>query len=224
MKIAVLGTGDVGLALATKLAAVGHAVVVGSRDAGNPRAAAWSAQTGGEHANFADAAAAGELIVNATNGLASPLALASAGEANLADKVLVDVANPLDFSGGFPPRIATFDAGVSLAEHLQLAFPAAHVVKTLCTVNNAVMVDPARVPGHHHLFLSGDDIGAKTTTTRLLHDLGWAEPQIIDLGGLSSARFQENYLGLWLGLSAALGTSDLNIEVHHAADPHHERV
>jgi 8-hydroxy-5-deazaflavin:NADPH oxidoreductase len=54
--------------------------------------------------SFADAAAHGELVVNATAGTASLEALRLAGEANLAGKVLIDIANALDDSQGMPPR------------------------------------------------------------------------------------------------------------------------
>ena len=216
MNIAVLGTGEVGQSLATGLAKAGHTVTLGSRTADNAAAAEWAAGTGGRHGTFADAAASAEVIVNATSGLVSVEALTAAGADNLAGKVLVDVANPLDFSGGFPPRVATFDEGISLAEHIQRTFPDARVVKTLCTVNNAVMVDPARVPGTHNVFLSGDDRDAKKVTGGLLGDLGWTLDQIIDLGGLPTARPIEQNILMWLALSQALGTYDFNISVQRA--------
>src|SRR3989442_10377349 len=110
MKIAVLGTGMVGRTLATKLAELGNEVQVGSREAGEGKVV------------FADAAAFGELVINATAGGASLDALRMAGADNLAGKVLLDVANPLDFSAGMPPTLTVSNTD-SLGEQIQREFP-----------------------------------------------------------------------------------------------------
>jgi predicted dinucleotide-binding enzyme len=214
MRIAVLGTGMVGQAIATKLAALGHDVRMGAREATNEKAAAWARAAGpkGSHGTFADAAAFGGLVFNCTNGAASLDALRAAGAANLKGKVLVDVANPLDFSKGMPPSLFTGNTD-SLGEQIQRAFPEAKVVKTLNTVNCQVMVDPARVGGgDHHAFLSGNDPEAKATVTALLRDgFGWRH--LVDLGDLSTARGTETYVALWVRLWGALGTADFNVKI-----------
>ena len=212
MKIAVLGTGEVGRRLATKLASLGHEVALGSRTADNAEAAQWAADHGGTHGTFADAVGAAELVINATGGLVSLAVLEAAGADNLRGKVVIDVSNALDFSEGFPPKVITPD-GASVAEQLQKAFPEARIVKTLNTMNNAVMVEPSRIPGHHNVFLSGDDEGAKARTAELLQSFGWAPAQITDLGDLSSARATELLMPLWLRLHSVLGPVDFNISV-----------
>ena len=167
MRIAVLGTGAVGRALGTRLVETGHEVRMGSRTAGNDTAVAWAAELGraaGE-GTFADAAAWGEVVVNATGGLVSIDALTSAGADNLAGKVLLDVSNPLDFSGGFPPTVVQTD-GRSLGEQIQEAFPDARVVKTLNTMNADVMVHPRALAGSHSVFVAGDDGDAKARGPR----------------------------------------------------------
>ncbi|MFF2085575.1 NADPH-dependent F420 reductase [Nocardia sp. NPDC058176] len=212
MRVAVLGTGQVGRRLASKLIEVGHVVTMGSRTADNADAAAWAAETGGAHGTFADAAADAELIVNATSGTVSLAALTAAGADNLRGKVIVDVSNPLDFSQGFPPKLVVPEAG-SVAESLQQAFPDAFVVKTLNSTNNQVMVDPGRIPGRHSLFLSGDDADAKDQVAELLRSFGWAADQLVDLGPLNTARSTEPLVLLWVSLYQALGTEDINIGV-----------
>ncbi|KUO20337.1 NADPH-dependent F420 reductase [Streptomyces dysideae] len=212
MKIAVLGTGEVGQRLATKLATLGHEVTMGSRTADNAEARQWAADNGGAHGTFADAAGAAELVVNATGGLVSLAVLEAAGADSLRGKVLIDVSNALDFSDGFPPRVVTPDGG-SLAEQLQKAFPETRIVKTLNTMNNTVMVEPSRVPGHHNVFLSGNDEHAKAEVAALLRSFGWASTQITDLGDLSSARATELLMPLWLRLYGVLGPVDFNISV-----------
>jgi hypothetical protein len=214
MKIGVLGTGMVGNALATKLASLGHEVKMGARDAKNVKAAAWveSAGRGASHGTFADAAAFGEIVFNCTAGAGSLDALEAAGSASLRGKVLVDVANPLDFSHGMPPSLFAGNTD-SLAERIQAAFPEARVVKTLNTVNANVMVDPGRVPGDSDVFVCGNDAGAKSEVTRILKDFGWKS--VIDLGDITAARGTESYLHLWLRLWGAFKTPDLNIRVVH---------
>ncbi len=224
MRIAVLGTGSVGRALAGRLATVGHDVTVGTRDVqatmardapdrfGNPPFATWL-ETAGDIAigSLAEAAAAADVVINATNGASSIHALIAAGEDNLAGKVVIDVANPLDASAGMPPSLSVSNTD-SLAERIQRRFPAARVVKTLNTMNAAVMVDPGMIGGGDHtVFLSGDDDGAKAVVRDLLVSLGWTD--IVDLGDITTARGPEMLLPLWLRLFSTLGTSRMQFKV-----------
>jgi predicted dinucleotide-binding enzyme len=203
----------VGTTIATKLVALGHAVKMGSRKAGNEKAGAWAAEAGAgaSDGSFADAAAHGEIVFNCTRGTAAVDAVKAAGEANLAGKILLDVSVPLDLSAGFPPSI-TFHGEDSLGEQIQRALPRTYVVKTLNTVNCNVMVDPARIAGEHDVFVSGNDPQAKATVTGILRDwFGWKS--VIDLGDISTARGTEGYILMWLRLYGALKTADFNIRI-----------
>jgi 8-hydroxy-5-deazaflavin:NADPH oxidoreductase len=212
MRIGVLGTGAVGKAIGTKLVALGHEVTMGSRTADNQQAAEWAATAGerAEHGTFAHAAASGELLFNCTAGMASLEALRAAGEENLAGKILVDVSNALDFSQGVPPTLGVCNID-SVGEQIQRFFPETRVVKTLNTVNNQVMVDPGRVPGEHHMFVCGNDDGAKDEVRELLQSFGWE--RFIDLGDISAARGMEMYVTLWVRLIGVVGTPVFNIRV-----------
>jgi predicted dinucleotide-binding enzyme len=160
---------------------------------------------------FADAAKHGELLFNCSKGGASLEVLQAAGEANLAGKVLIDVANPLDGSKGFPPTLSVCNTD-SLGERLQAAFPALKVVKALNTINCLLMVDAARIPGEHAVFVCGNDAAAKAEVTRVLREwFGWK--QVIDLGDITNARGTEMYLPLWIRLYGALKTADFNVHV-----------
>jgi predicted dinucleotide-binding enzyme len=214
MKFGVLGTGGAGRTLATKLVELGHEVKMGSRSAGNEAAVEWASGAGerASEGSFADAASFGEAVLNATAGSASLEALNAAGAGNLAGKLLIDVSNPLDFSGGMPPTLSVCNAD-SVGESLQRAFPDARVVKTLNTVNADVMVDPGIVPGAHTMFVSGNDAGAKRQVTELLESFGWSRETVMDLGDIGAARGQEMYLPLWLRLYGASGTGHLNVNV-----------
>ena len=217
MRIAVLGTGVVGRTIGSKLVEIGHEVRMGSRRAGNDAAVAWAEEAGdaaGE-SSFGDAAGFGEIVFNCTAGGSSLDALAAAGEANLTGKVLIDVANPLDFSAGMPPTLSICNDD-SLGERIQATFPDARVVKALNTVNSAVMVEPGRVGGDHVVFVCGEDAGAKDVVEELLGSFGWPAERIVDLGGIAAARGTEMYLPLWLTLYGKLGSGDFNIALEHA--------
>jgi predicted dinucleotide-binding enzyme len=212
MKIGVLGTGMVGSTIATRLAQLGHEVKMGARTATSEKAAAWVRQAGARasHGTFAEAAAFGGVVFNCTNGAAALEALQAAGAGNLEGKPLLDVSNPLDFSKGMPPRLLYCNDD-SLGERIQRAFPGAKVVKTLNTVNAELMVDPARLPGQHEVFVGGNDAPAKAQAVELLRSFGWK--RVIDLGDITSARGTEMWLPLWLRLYGALGTANFNLHL-----------
>lgn len=224
MKIAVIGTGTVGQALAGRLSELGHEVTVGTRDVaatlakttpdgmGNPPYSGWAAQ----HptvtlATFADAAAGAELLVNATSGDVSMAALRAVGVDNLAGKILIDIANPLDFSNGFPPSLFVKDTD-SLGEQIQAAFGDLKVVKALNTLTAQLMVDPkALAGGDHSVFVSGNDADAKKTVIELLESFGHTD--VIDLGDISTARGTEMLLPIWLRLMGTLNTPMFNFKI-----------
>ncbi len=206
MRVGVLGTGVVGTTLAGKLRELGHEVRVGSRDGSKG------------DGTFSDVAAHGELLLNCTAGVASLAALEQAGEENLRGKVLVDVANPLDYSGGFPPRLTVCNDD-SLAEQIQRRFPEARVVKSLNTVGAPVMVDPGIVPGEHTLFVAGNDDAAKAEVVGLLESMGWSPERVLDLGGIQASRGLEMYLPLWISLYQGHGSPVLNVRVLYGSAP-----
>jgi len=215
MKIGVLGTGFVGQTIAAKLSELGHGVFVGTRDPaatlaksepdmyGNPPFKAWrNKHPTVEFGTFPQAAVYGELVVNATQGAGSLDALKADGEKNLAGKVLVDIANPLDFSKGMPPSLTVCNTD-SLGEQIQRGFPQTKVVKTLNTMNAFLMVGPRQLAdGAHTIFVSGNDAGAKQTVTKLLESFGWRD--IFDLGDITTARGTEMILPIWVRAYGAL--------------------
>lgn len=216
MKIAVLGTGNVGQALAGRLLELGHDVVVGTRDPEATRSrsesfVAWhDAHRDASLATFAEAAAGADLVVNATSGPGAIPALEAAGADNLAGKVVIDISNPLDFSAGFPPTLFVKDTD-SLAEQIQRTFPQARVVKTLNTLTAALMVNPADLGADSSVFVSGNDEAAKATVTELLQSFGHTD--VIDLGDITTARGPEMLLPVWLRLMGALGTPSFNFKI-----------
>lgn len=214
MKIGVLGTGIVGRTIGTKLARLGHEVKIGSRTADNPDATEWATGEGQNASNgtFADAAEFGDMVINATAGGVSIHALETAGPANLGGKVLVDIANPLDFSKGMPPTLSVSNDD-SLAEHIQRTFPDTRVVKALNTMTASVMVEPSAVAGSHNAFIAGNDQEAKAAVVELLEEFGWQAEDILDLGDLTAARGLEMVLPLWIRLMSVQGTAAFNFKI-----------
>jgi 8-hydroxy-5-deazaflavin:NADPH oxidoreductase len=215
MKIAVLGTGMVGNAIATKLVQLGHQVMMGSRSANSEAGQQWLRSVAGDAqiGTFAAAAVFGELVFDCTNGANSLAALRQAGADNLRGKILIQVGNPLDFSKGMPPSLTMCNTD-SLGEQTQREFPDVRVVKALNTVNCDIMIAPSRVQGDHDLFICGDDATAKREVIdRLCEWFGWKRESIVDLGDITNSRGTEMFLALWVRLWSVLGTPHFNIHV-----------
>ncbi len=202
MKIGILGTGMVGETLGTKLIQLEQSVTMGSRTPNNPKALAWVEKNGSNAfaGTFADAAKFGEILFNCTNGSASLEALKLAGAENMRSKILVDVANPLDFSKGMPPTL-TVSNNDSLGEQIQRAYPDVKVVKALNTLTSLIMVNPQSLAGgDHDLFICGNDADAKKSVTAILISFGWKAEHIYDFGDITNARGTESLLPLWIRL------------------------
>jgi 8-hydroxy-5-deazaflavin:NADPH oxidoreductase len=228
MKIAIIGTGTVGTTIASKLLELKHDIMLGTRNVedklastkkdsyGNPPFSVWiEANKKVKLGTFADAAAFGEIVINATHGSSSVAALKLAGAKNLAGKVLIDIANPLDFSNGMPPSLLPgLNNTNSLAEEIQNTFPDAMVVKTLNTIWCGLMINPDMIgKGDHVNFISGNNDAAKTKVKKLLNQIGWKDKNIIDLGDITGARATEAMLHIWLKLMAVTKTGAFNFSL-----------
>ncbi len=227
-KIAIMGTGGVGQAYASKFISLGYEVMMGTRSVseklantakdgyGNPPFSEWySANKAVKLRTFEEAALFGELILNATMGAASIAALKMANEKSLNGKILIDVANPLDFSKGMPPSLLPELSNTnSLGEEIQKTFPDVKVVKTLNTMWNGLMVNPTMLNGGDHtVFMCGNSAEAKEKVKDILKSFGWPEKSILDLGDISSARGTEMYLPLWLRIFGATNSGAFNIKI-----------
>ncbi len=215
MNIAVLGTGNVGNTIGSRMIEVGHTVMMGSRTSDNEKALAFVDKHNGKASagTFADASAFGEIIFNCTVGVGSLEALKMAGENNLNGKIMVDVSNPLDFSKGMPPSLAVCNTN-SLGEEIQKAYPEVKVVKALNTMWCGLMVNPAMLNGgEHSTFICGNDAEAKETVKEILKSFGWFEKNILDLGDITKARGTEMYLPLWLSIYGATQNGAFNIKI-----------
>lgn len=215
MKIAMFGTGMVADTIGSKLIELGHNIMMGSRTSNNEKAKAFVSKFQGKASagTYADAAEFGEIIFNCTAGAGSVEALKMAGEKNIKGKIIVDIANPLDFSKGMPPTLSIANTN-SLGEEIQKTFPQTKVVKTLNTMWCGLMVNPAMInEGDHSVFMSGNDTQAKEKVKEILKSFGWSEKNILDLGDISKARGTEMYLPLWLNIYGATNNGAFNIKI-----------
>ena len=228
MNIAVLGTGSVGQTLSAKLAALGHKVMMGTRNVaeaqtrtardgyGNPGIGEWiKSNPGVKLATFGDAIAFGQFIINATQGGKSISALKAGNPGDLDGKIVIDIANPLDFTKGMPPVLMPDLCNTtSLGEEIQKTFPQSHVVKTLNTMWCGLMVNPAMIGGGDHTnFLCGNNPEAKIEVRKLLNQLGWKEENLIDLGDITSARGTELILPIWLRIMSVKHNGAFNFKI-----------
>jgi 8-hydroxy-5-deazaflavin:NADPH oxidoreductase len=189
MKVGIIGSGDVGQALAAGFESRGHEVKIGSRDPkkGSP---------------FAEVAKWGDLLVVATLWSGTKSALDLAGPASFRGKVVMDVTNPLEFEEGKGARLALghTDSG---GEQVQRWLPGAKVVKAFNTVGYAHMVDPRFEEGRPDMFIAGDDPDAKKTVTQITESFGWG---VIDAGGIEASRLLEPLCILWVDYGVKTGT------------------
>ncbi len=201
-RVGVIGSGQVGRALAAGFASHGHEVTIGTRNPeDNDELQAWAAQHDGVAiGHFAAAAEAGEIVVLATRGTAVEQAIQAAGPQHFAGKVVIDATNPLapDPTGAPGLAVGHTDSG---GETVQRVLPDAHVVKAFNTVNNALMVDPGFDP-RRPMFIAGNDANAKATVAEILDDFGW---DAFDVGGIEQSRQLESLVLLWVAVGRATG-------------------
>jgi predicted dinucleotide-binding enzyme len=207
MRVGVLGTGEVGQRLAAGFSSRGHDVMIGSRNPDKPELREWLSGDGAgiESGTFAQTAEHGELLVLAVLGDAAEQAIGEAGRENFSGKVVIDAMNPLDFSGGFPPKLSITGED-SLGERVQRALPDARVVKAFNTIGNPYFVDPSFSEGQPTMLIAGDDGEAKRTVRDVLADFGWSDT--VDIGGIEGSRELEAICIAWVKIGGVRGAWD----------------
>jgi predicted dinucleotide-binding enzyme len=203
-KIGILGTGEVGRTLGSGFVSRGHETKIGSREPQSEKLEKWAKDNGARASTgtFAEAARFGDILVLSTLWTGTKSALDLAGADAFDGKILIDTTNPLDFSHGFPPRLAIGHTD-SAGEQVQRWLPKARIVKCFNIVGNTLMVDPKLPGGPPDMWIAGNDEGAKKTVGQVLHDFGWPDP--IDAGGIEGARLLEPMCILWVLFGARSG-------------------
>jgi 8-hydroxy-5-deazaflavin:NADPH oxidoreductase len=199
MKLGILGTGKVAVMLAAAWRKAGHEITFGSRDPS-------SKNLGFEVTRLPDCVSGADVVVNAILGSAA-LETISAMDADLfAGKTVIDVSNATT------PQFELTYSDSSLAGRLQEALPSANVVKSMNTAAMSVVTRATIVPTSS-LFLSGDSGEAKRKAAGLIRDLGWSDEEIVDLGGIETARGPEHYAVMFATLAGALKSEAFNIRL-----------
>ena len=201
--VAVIGTGNVGMALGTEFAGLGHTVIYGSRTPAAEKTQALVAKTkDASAAHPAEAAAAADVVVLATPGMVTESVVRGLGD--LSGKIIIDVTNPLIFEGN--PPVVTYGTDRSLGEIVQESHPEALVVKAFNTIGWQVMIDPPTpapvIP------LAGDNAAAKEKVA------GWAREmgiESVDVGGIYHARATEHLIVMMLN-NAFTGPGGFELE------------
>lgn len=203
MKVGILGSGNVGRALAHAFTAEGHAVLLGTREPEKPELIKWqAAHPQVKIGSFADAAKHGVLLVLAVHyaGGASINCINLAGKKNFTGKVVIDTTNPLGSSDGGPTLITPAE-GSAGAQH-QAYLPQAKVVKAFNTIGNALMYQP-KFPAVPDLFICGDDAAAKQTVSVIVKKFG-LNP--VNLGPITNAHLLECLAIIWITYGAMTNT------------------
>jgi 8-hydroxy-5-deazaflavin:NADPH oxidoreductase len=199
MKLGILGTGNVAVILSEAWRKAGHEITLGSRDPS-------SKNLGFEVTSLADCVSGADVVVNAILGSAA-LETISAMDADLfAGKTVIDVSNATT------PQFDPTYSDSSLAARLQEALPSANVVKSMNTAAMSVVTRATIVPTSS-LFLSGNSAEAKREAAGLIRDLGWSDEEIVDLGGIETARGPEQYVVMFATLAGALKSEAFNIRL-----------
>jgi len=198
MKISIIGAGNVGSTLGKAWAAKGHDIVFGVRDPRSAKAQDVVRAVGAKAraASVPDAAGAADVILLATPWPNAEEALRSAG--NLAGKVVIDATNPLK------PDLSGLAVGLtsSAGEEVARRAKGARVVKCFNTIGAEHMGNPRIAGQSASMFLCGDDVGAKSTVSKLASELGF-DP--VDAGPLAQARLLEPLALLWISMAYAHG-------------------
>jgi len=197
MKVGVIGSGDVGRRLADGFIGIQSDVMLATRDPQQPKIKEWLS-THKSHAQIGtskETSQFGELLVVALPWNGINQGLQASNPDNFSGKVVIDVTNPLDFSGGMPPKMASgFDN--SSGELVQKLLPTAKVVKALNTIGNPHMINPDFPKGSPTMFICGNQDESKSTVADLLRQFGWED--IIDIGDITGSRLLEPLAMLWI--------------------------
>ncbi len=197
MKIAIIGTGNVGSALGKGWASKGHQILFGTRQPESEKVQKLLAEVGerGTAVSIPNAIQQADIVV-----LATPWNVVGQVVQSVADwqgKIVIDATNPI--APGFQLAVGYT---TSAAEQLAAYLPGAHVVKAFNTTGAENMADPLYDGDPITMFICGDDPEAKATVTQLAEALGF---DVADVGDLETARLIEPLALVWINLAIKQG-------------------
>jgi NADPH-dependent F420 reductase len=197
MKVAIIGTGNMGSGFARAFASQGVEVVVGHRDPAKAAALAADVGSNAEGGGIAAAVKLADVVLLALPYQAVADVLSEAGD--LAGKILIDITNPI--TADYKELLLGYTT--SAAEEIQKAAPGAHVVKAFNTIFAGLIAPPARAGKTLQVFVAGDDADATAKVRELAQKLSF---EAVNAGPLSNSRFLEPigemniHFGFFLGM------------------------
>lgn len=197
MRLAFLGSGQVGAPLAQRLAQAGHEVVLAAFQEGSASLDAALARTPLLRRAPALAAVEGAEVIFLTTPFGANEAVLAPLAGALAGKVLVDCTNPV--GPGLSHGLRSERSG---SEAVQAMVPGARVVKAFSIYGAENLEEPDLPGGPGTMLFCGEDPAAKALVARLIQDVGFAP---LDVGGLAQALHLEHMTLLWVRLVRANG-------------------
>jgi predicted dinucleotide-binding enzyme len=192
VRIAVIGSGNVGLSLANGFVAGGNDVTLGTRDASKPSLAHWVA-AGRPTTGYREATEWGELVCLAVPGRLVRQTVLDIGPAAFGDKIVIDATNPVLITED--SVVSAYGEDLSAGEVVQQALPEARVVKAFNQIAAPEMLAPGASKRPRHMRICGNDETAKAVVAELLAPYGWA---VTDLGGIEHSRALEATTLKWV--------------------------
>jgi len=198
MRIAIIGTGAVGAALAHGFWRAGHEIVLGARDPESDKIRALQDEIPATALAPRLAVVGADVVILALPWMAAEAAVADLGD--LDGVTVIDCMNPLGMVKGRLGLVVGFDT--SGGERVAAWLPKAHVVKTLNQVGAEIMADAASLPARPVMFMASDHAEAKARTAMLLADLGF---DALDAGDLAKSRLLEPLAMVWINQALVQG-------------------
>jgi hypothetical protein len=198
MRVAIIGTGNVGRAIAHGLIGKGHEILLGARDPQTPDVSALAARVGAGAALPDAAAASADLVILALPWRVAETAVKALGD--LSGKTVIDCMNPLGMAEG--ALGLTIGHVTSGGETVQAWLPGARVVKALNQVGAEIMARNDHLPHRPVMFMAGNSETAKAQVATLLTDLGFAP---LDAGDITKSRLLEPLGMVWINQALFCG-------------------
>lgn len=211
MKIGIIGSGEVAQSIGDGLAALGHNVMIGTRDVKKKDLKDWQKKHSRQKSlgSTTEAAHFGEMAFIATAWHATEDVLSQI-RPELAGKIAVDITNPIIYSEDDAPQLSVGHT-MSGGEIVQHSLPDSHVVKALNMISHAHMVRPVYSTGKPTMFICGNNTSAKSHVSSALQELGWED--IVDIGPIEKSRILEPACLLWIEYGVARNTWDHAISI-----------
>lgn len=202
MKIAIVGSGNIGGGLGRAWRSKGHAVVFGARNPNDPELVALAKETGATIVAVADAAKGADVVVLAVPWGALDGVLSETGP--LAGQIVIDCTNAVERGPG--GMVLTYGHTTSSSEELQKKIPAAKLFKSFNAQGAENLAAPVYGGVAATNFFCGDDPDARQVVERLVEDVGF---EAVDAGPLRNARLLEPLMLLWMQVARAGGSRDI---------------